>query len=303
MLDLAIEDMRVIIHQLDQSVYNHEQWSKRLVRTLICHTLADEHDVAVDAHKHCLFGQWYFNHAPPALLKQPGFVALGIEHQRMHEQAAQLLRTNATGVAISPHDYDAFGNVLDRLCLQLHTLLREFTEMMYNRDPLTETNSRLGLLTALREYHELAKRGIQICSIAMMDLDNFKAVNDRFGHSAGDKVLLASAAHLMKHSRAYDKVFRYGGEEFVICMPGLSQKLAFDVVERLRQEIAENTIDHDGREIHVTASFGIAALDPSIPVEGCLERADKALYAAKSAGRNCSCVWADETIASPLLAN
>jgi diguanylate cyclase len=302
MLDLAIDEMRVITHQLDQAIYNHEQWSKRLVRTLICHTLADEHDVAVDAHRHCLFGQWYFNHAPPVLLKQPGFVALGIEHQRMHEQAAQLLRNSATGVAISPHAYDAFENVLDRLRLQVHTLLREFTEMMYNRDPLTETSSRLGLLTALREYHELAKRGIQICSIAMMDLDHFKAINDQFGHPAGDKVLFASAAHLMKHSRAYDKVFRYGGEEFVICMPGLSQEQAVGLVERLRLGIAANAIAHDGQEIRVTASFGIATLDPGIPVEDCLERADKALYAAKAAGRNCSCAWAGETVASPPLA-
>jgi len=70
----------------------------------------------------------------------------------------------------------------------------------------------------------------------------------------------------------------------------------------LRQGIAENAIAHDGQEIRATASFGIATLDPGIPVEDCLERADKALYAAKSAGRNCSRAWAGETIASPPLA-
>jgi diguanylate cyclase len=289
----------VITHQLDQAIYNHEQWSKRLIRTLICHTLPDEHDVAVDAHRHCLFGQWYYNHAPATLLEQPGFVAVGVEHQRMHEQAAHLLQAAATRGAISPHDYDAFENVLDRLRLQVHTLRREFSEMMYNRDPLTGTSSRLGLLTSLREYQELAKRGIQNCSIAMMDMDHFKAINDQFGHLVGDKFLSASAAYLMKHLRPYDKVFRYGGEEFVICMPSLSQEEALIVVERLRQGIAENSIAHDWQEIRGTASFGVATLDPSVPVEDCLERADKALYAAKSAGRNCARAWAGDTFALP----
>jgi diguanylate cyclase (GGDEF)-like protein len=302
MLDLALDEIRMIAHQLEQAIYNHEQWSKRLIKTLICHTLPDDHDIAIDAHKRCQFGQWYFNHASPMLLKQPGFVALGNEHQRMHEQAAQLLRNTVTGAAISRHDYDDFENVLDRMRLQVHTLLRECTEAMYNRDPLTETSSRLGLLTSLRENHELAKRGIQVCSIAMMDLDYFKAINDQFGHSAGDKVLCASAAYLMKNSRSYDKVFRYGGEEFVICMPGLSHEQALGLVERLRQGIAENAVVHDGQQIRATASFGIAALDPRIPVEDCLEHADKALYAAKAAGRNCSRAWSEGTITLPPLA-
>lgn len=299
MLDLTSEEMRVIVNQLDQAIYNHEQWSKRLARTLTCGIPPDEHDLTADAHRHCLFGQWIYNRASPSLQKLPGFLAIGIEHQRMHEQAANLLRDAAAGVAISPPVYDAFENALDRLRLQVQTLRREFTEMMYNRDPLTGVNSRVGLLTSLREYHELVKRGLQTCTIAMMDMDHFKAINDQYGHLVGDKVLSSSAGYLMNHSRTYDKVFRYGGEEFVICMPALSQEQALSLAERLRQGIAENAVAHDGHEIRVTASFGIATLDPGISVEDCLERADKALYAAKSAGRNCSRAWAGETVVSP----
>jgi diguanylate cyclase (GGDEF)-like protein len=92
----------------------------------------------------------------------------------------------------------------------------------------------------------------------------------------------------MNHLRPYDKVFRYGGEEFVICMPGLSREQAFGLAERLRQGIAENAVVHDGHEIRITVSFGIAALDADTSVEECLEQADRALYQAKSAGRNCS---------------
>ena len=96
----------------------------------------------------------------------------------------------------------------------------------------------------------------------MVDMDHFKAINDRYGHLVGDKVLSAAAGYLINCTRSYDKVFRYGGEEFVICTPGLSQEEALILAERLRQGIAENPVSHDGEEIHVTASFGIATLFP-----------------------------------------
>ena len=292
MLDMPIEEMRAIVDQLDQSIHNHEQWSKRLTRTLVCGTPPDEQDLAADAHRHCLFGQWYNNRAPLRLQNLSEFASIGAAHQRMHEQAATLLRDAVARVAISPAHYDAFEIAVDRLRAQVHALRHEFAEMLHNRDPLTGVNSRFGLLNELGEYRELVARGTQRCTIAMMDLDHFKTVNDQYGHPAGDKVLSAAAGYLTGHLRPYDKVFRYGGEEFVICMPGLSQEEALGLADRLRRGIAENTVIHDGREIRVTPSFGIAALDAGVSVEDCLERADKALYAAKSAGRNCARAWA-----------
>lgn len=288
MLDISTEEMHRIMDQLDQAIDNHEQWSKRLVRTLICILPADDHDLAPDAHRQCLFGQWYYNRAAFRLQQLPGFVAIAMEHERMHTQAADLLRTAARGGGIAPVVYDTFENVLDRMRLQVNTLRREFASQIFNRDPLTGVSSRLGLLTSLRESHEMVRRGTQNCAIAMMDIDHFKAINDKYGHPAGDAVLSASAGYVMNHLRPYDKVFRYGGEEFVICMPGLSREQAFGLAERLRQGIAENAVVHDGHEIRITVSFGIAALDADTSVEECLEQADRALYQAKSAGRNCS---------------
>lgn len=132
----------------------------------------------------------------------------------------------------------------------------------------------------------------------MLDIDQFKAVNDRFGHPVGDKVLAASADYFMNHVRSYDKVFRYGGEEFMICMPGLSVPTAFSVVERLRQGIAECSVPHENQVVRITVSFGIVGLDSAIAVEESVERADVALYSAKAAGRNCSRTW-DDALAPP----
>jgi diguanylate cyclase (GGDEF)-like protein len=176
--------------------------------------------------------------------------------------------------------------------LQLYTLKRELEDGIHNLDPLTGANSRIGMLTWLREQQELVKRHVQTCCIAMMDLDHFKMVNDVYGHMAGDRGLATAARYVMEHLRPYDKLFRYGGEEFLICMQNTNAASGYEIVERVRQGIAATPIDYDGKGIiQITASFGLTLLDPDMRVEQSIERADKAMYAAKSAGRNCTRIW------------
>lgn len=292
MFAFSTEELQLVLMQLDQAIYNHEQWSKSLDRTLICKSMCDQRDVSPDAHRQCPFGQWYYTYAPNKLQQMPAFGAIEAEHTSMHAQAAHLLMASAAGKAISPYEYDHFAQTLERLRLQLHSLKRELNEQLYNRDPLTGVNTRIGLLTELREQHELVKRRVQPCGLVMMDLDFFKAVNDGHGHPAGDQVLVETAAYLMEHLRAYDKVFRYGGEEFLICLPSMDMAASLGIVERLREELARKTFTlAGGATLQITASFGVAELDPNLPVEAALDRADKALYAAKGAGRNCARAW------------
>jgi diguanylate cyclase (GGDEF)-like protein len=125
-----------------------------------------------------------------------------------------------------------------------------------------------------------------------MDLDNFKSVNDVYGHAAGDKVLAAFARHITQSLRPYDKVFRYGGEEFLIVLPETSLEKGANIIERLRQELARLPLDIDsGVPLRVIASFGIVQLDHGIPVEEAVARTDRALYQAKATGRDRSLVW------------
>ena len=289
MFAFSTEELQTVLLQLDQTIYNHEQWSKGLDRTLICKSHCDQRDVSPEAHRQCQFGQWYYTYASAKLQQLPAFVAIEAEHARMHQLAARLLMAVAAGKTISPYEYDNFAQTLERLRLQLHSLKSELNEQLFNRDPLTGANTRIGLLTELREQHELVKRRVQPCGLVMMDLDYFKAVNDGHGHPAGDQVLVETAAFLMEHLRSYDKIFRYGGEEFLICLPNMDAAVSVGVVERLRKELAQKAYSLAvGTTIQVTASFGVAELDPNLPVEATLDRADKALYAAKGAGRNCT---------------
>ena len=126
----------------------------------------------------------------------------------------------------------------------------------------------------------------------MMDLDRFKTVNDTYGHAAGDRVLAGFARYITAHLRPYDKISRYGGEEFLLCLTDTDLETAQAIIDRLREELASLPFDGNGKgSFHVTASFGLVALDPDQPVERSIERSDQALYAAKANGRDRAVAW------------
>jgi len=291
MLNITHDDLRRVLLQLDQAIYNHNQWYESLLRNLVCRLSYDNRDVEKDAHRKCRFGQWYYHQAPNELRKHPGFIAIETEHERIHRIAAKLLITESICETISPLEYDNFNYSITNLRLQLQTLKHEMEDLLYNHDSLTHAYSRIGILTKLRELQDLVSRNIQSCCVVMMDLDHFKLINDVHGHPAGDQVLAAVADYTMAQIRPYDKLFRYGGEEFLISMPHTDSKSGLDIVERLREGIAANSIHYDGNDIRITASFGLTLLDPDASVEQTIKRADNALYAAKSSGRNCTRIW------------
>ena len=287
-----LEELQATLRQMDQAIYKHEQWFKELERSLVCKSHFDQHDLTPHAHRLCKFGEWYYNYPPDKLRQLPSFIAIEGAHEHMHQLAASLLTASAAGKTISPREYDNYTDSVERFRVRLRTLKGELDEQLYNRDPLTGANSRVGLLAYLREQCELVKRRVQICSLAMMDIDSFKTINDGHGHLFGDQVLAETTSFLMTHLRAYDKVFRYGGDEFLISQPGLGAENSKIVMDRLCTELQLVAYSPpDGSTIKVTASFGIAELDPGQPIEATLVRADKALYAAKKAGRNCVQIW------------
>lgn len=214
-------------------------------------------------------------------------------HQRTHELAAHLLITADAGNSIFIYDYDNFTNSLERLQLEILALRRELEGMLYSRDLLTDSVGRIDMLPMLREQWELVKRQvIKSSCIVMMDLDHFKNINDLYGHSAGDVVLSAAVHYVIENLRSYDKVFRYGGEEFLLCIQNTELTSAYEMIERLREGLAITDINIGTQApVHISASFGLTLLDPDISVEQSIDRADKAMYAAKSAGRNCTRIW------------
>lgn len=290
--NLSDTQLHAALKELQQAIYNHEQWSEMLIGTLICRLMPDERDISPDAHRNCRFAQWYYKTGIAGLEQHPGFAEIGLEHQRMHQYAASLLRASMDGVPISIADYERFITALKRMRLEIATLQHELQGALSSLDPLTGTPSRNSMLTSLREQRELVQRAVQACVVAMMDLDHFKTVNDTYGHVVGDRVLVGVARYVMSHLRPYDKVFRYDGEEFLICLPNTNVETGREILDRLRQELGSLNHDADGKAvINVTVSFGMTLLDPNAPVEESIDRADKALYVAKTTGRDRTVIW------------
>jgi diguanylate cyclase len=287
-----VDDLQAALKELGQATYNHEQWHKELTRVLVCHLPHDQRDIAADAHRQCRFGQWYYGSGVSRFGDHPAFTALALEHERMHAMAARLLQASANEPTVPPNDYENFNNALERLRLQLQELKLEIEYSLYNRDTLTGAENRVGMVTKLREQLEFVKRRVQPCSIALMDLDHFKDVNDRAGHLTGDQVLSGAVRHIKDHLRPYDRVFRYGGEEFLIVLPNTNLQTGRDIIERIRVGLSTIAVTQEaGEPLIVTASFGLTSLDPDITIEESMDRADKAMYAAKAAGRNCVRLW------------
>ena len=285
---ISSQELQTAVAQLDQAIYNHEQWQKNLVRILVLRLPADAADLQPDAERRCRFGQWYDSDTVGMLQGLASFVALGEAHRRLHASASLLLQRVEDDLPIPPSELDQFNNILDSFRLELESLRRDLQGAVQNRDPLTDARSRTSMLADLREQHALVRRGLQECTLVMIDLDHFKKVNDTYGHATGDAVLTAVAHGLQANLRPYDRLYRYGGEEFVLCVPQSSLVDGADLAERLRAAVASLAVpDGAGGQVQVTASFGLAALDGTQPVEVSLQRADVALYRAKTVGRDC----------------
>jgi diguanylate cyclase (GGDEF)-like protein/PAS domain S-box-containing protein len=187
---------------------------------------------------------------------------------------------------------------LNRACQELQTLNQELEQRVSERtqaleklattDPLTGTYNRRFLMDRAEIEIALAKRQSYDLSLVMLDIDWFKSVNDTYGHSVGDRVLILLCDTVKRELRLGDMLARIGGEEFVMLLPHANLATAQQVAERLRTQVAGLTLLQDsGAVLQFTSSFGVATMNDSIAtVDELLKAADQALYKAKNAGRN-----------------
>jgi diguanylate cyclase (GGDEF)-like protein len=166
------------------------------------------------------------------------------------------------------------------------------------RDPLTGLFNRRFLTETLEREFARAKRERAPISLVMIDIDQFKAVNDAYGHDAGDAILVGLAKLLQGQTRGGDIVSRYGGEEFLVVLPNVTAEIAFQIAEKWRTSFQSPDTPFETTGIRATISCGIA----EYPIHGdtaadVITNADRAMYLAKQMGRNCVMIW-EETIQS-----
>ena len=155
-------------------------------------------------------------------------------------------------------------------------------------DALTGVHNRHYLLDQFGKEYAKAQRYKSPLALVLMDLDHFKQINDAFGHQVGDEVLRTVSARVRDHVRQHDTFGRYGGEEFLLTLPGIDRDDASLVAEKIRKIVDSETVEVGELDITVTVSMGLAQYTPAYDTNQdiFLSRADNAMYMAKSRGRN-----------------
>jgi diguanylate cyclase len=167
--------------------------------------------------------------------------------------------------------------------------LRRLSEEV-STDPLTQVANRRGLLQAFEaERARMERTGAPLC-VGLLDIDNFKRLNDELGHAAGDVALKSLATAVSQTLRPTDRTARYGGEEFVVLLPETPVDEGQGILTRLQRSLSGGLFMHEDRPVFVTFSAGVTDYRPGERIEDALERADQALYEAKRTGKNRTCI-------------
>lgn len=288
-------DIFLVIQALDTGIANHEAWISEVHQSLICgnkHSNLD--DLREDAHCCCKFGKWLYSSETEGLNERDTFLSVVEMHQQMHAQARTILKKGESNTHIDEFEYRNFTSQTKDFKLNVRNLQYELMSQVCVVDHLTGAWNRHIMYSKLHQEKERLVRKGHPCVICMMDIDHFKKVNDLYGHVAGDQVLKKVTDFCRDELRKYDSIYRYGGEEFLFCLPDAELNEASTIIERLCTRLGKETIAlPGGEELQVTASFGIASLQAESSVEDAIKAADHALLCAKSRGRNQVCNWKD----------
>jgi diguanylate cyclase (GGDEF)-like protein len=160
-------------------------------------------------------------------------------------------------------------------------------ELLSNKDVLTDLFNRRYFENALHDEFERSRRYNRTFALIMFDIDNFKNINDQYGHPCGDQVIKAIADYLINTSRSSDVLSRIGGEEFTLILPAQSEANIMSIIERIRIDISNIKVKYDEHTVQFTCSFGIAIFDQNVKdIHTFIKMADQAMYKAKKMGRN-----------------
>lgn len=285
--------LQAALEHLVQATLDHAVWRDRLLRVISGRLPCDRDDLAEDAHRRCVFGQWYFQSALPELRALKSFAMIGDEHENQHRIAAGLLRDMAAGRPVARAAIEEFEEASSRLSFALYFVRREIECALNSRDAMTDAHSSRLAVRDLREWHALARQPGRQCCIALMEFDDAEATNAGPGDSAGAKALVKAVRIVAAHLRLSDKVFRYDEHKFLIRLSGTDLASGKTVIMRVRDAVARglSSVGADGVQCQMTASFGIAMLDPEVDALVSVDRAEQALTLAKAAGRNRMITW------------
>lgn len=278
--------------ELDEAIIGHSKWLIEWNTRIICGIPVEQKYISRESYRECYFGRWYYAQHANFLLQYPSFIAIDQLHRTVHNQMIAIVTKANRGDLVARNDYESFVAAEAALSEAIVSLRDGLYELLLSFDHLTGALNRQAFFHLLEQEYARVVRFDEPGCVVLLDIDHFKQVNDQFGHAAGDKALVAVANYIISNIRPYDSVCRYGGEEFLVCMPKTTLDAAYGITDRIRDGLSQQQIGlpHD-EAVQITASFGIALMSKDDSLKDIVEHADTALYQAKEGGRNRVCVW------------
>jgi diguanylate cyclase (GGDEF)-like protein len=276
------------VAELDTATEAHLDWTRRVLRCAVLRTSPGDDVMASDAHERCHFGRWFAAQRERFMqLDADAAERVAQNHRRMHEAVRRLcsgLLEHGRGDAA---DLEVFERTQTDLIADLAQFKTDVLARSARHDALTGLPLRYGLEDEFHRCLSAARRHGADLVVVLLDVDHFKQINDRHGHAVGDLALQHVAALLKAQSRAGEPLFRFGGEEFLALLDATSRGSAEQAIERMLQTLRSTPLDlANGDCLRLRASAGLARVGANETLADALARADAALYAAKSAGRD-----------------
>ncbi len=265
MINVTAQELVSILATIDNALEMHGAWREALHRTFVCKLAPGEADLAEDAHQRCAFGKWFYSSANAHLRKLPSFKAIETLHEVMHGQARNLCVMAKGHWPITTEEYDPFIDQMGKFRNELLKLRQKVADTLHNIDALTGAYNSAPLLPELTHAQEMRKRGGRPCSLLLLRFD-LAEVNRVQGLDAGDEVLRAGVNWTRMVLGPEDKIYRYLGAEFVICLPGKTPAEAEAVKENLLAGLGaalglalSGTVDAEAGPVAVDEPEGDAA--------------------------------------------
>lgn len=277
--------LRIFHDDFRRSLLMHRKGRLRLFFNLTFPTEISPFDADIDILDQLDFRLWLKNSVPTSSVQFHLYHELTKQQDRLLELANAAMKATSNRT-FSPNDFSELAHAMSDLDRISNRLISGFTNTLTDVDRLTGLLNRAAMQRDLALEAESSAQNSTTYSIAMIDLDHFKSVNDQYGHPVGDVVLEQMAERFSESLRPRDRIYRYGGEEFLVLLPETASVAAQPVLERLRQRASSRPVTDGVIKITQTVSIGFVEIFQGESPDDAIGRADRALYRAKKCGRN-----------------
>lgn len=278
----------VLIAGIDQGIEAHLAWNQKLMRCSLLHESPGDEMLRPDAHELCRFGLWFIQvRSELDRFDAPLVQSIADAHQAMHAAVGSMCAKVLNGKAALPEELSVYEQNQTRMVSLLNTLRQHLADASTKNDVLTGLPLRHGMEHAFELRSRDARRNKQCLWLAMIDVDEFKLVNDTHGHVVGDLALRHIARALSASLRENDVLIRFGGEEFLgLFLISESDSVTL-VAQRLLDVLHNAPLRTDaGLVLELTVTVGLARVRPDECLSVAVERADHALLQGKTFGRD-----------------